>query len=133
YDLLSQQDHRANDRWNQNFKYFWLVVILICDGDAYFREELRNFLLAAGYPDVEFAATVRDAIAKVRGKRYSHILIGLSQPFSCERRWAAVIRRRQPGAKILFLVNAADQPSIRAASCEHVIKEYMFSNLLELL
>lgn len=110
-----------------------LVPILICDSDAYFREELQNFLLAAGYPDVEIAATVRDAIAKLREKRYKYVLIGVSQPFPCERRWAAVIRRRQPGAKILFLVSAADQPSIRATSCEHVIKEYMVSNLLELL
>ena len=110
-----------------------LVAILICDGDAYFREELRNFLLAAGYPDVEFAATVRDAIAKLRENGYKYVLIGVSQPFSSERRWAAVIPRRQPDAKIVFLVSAADQPSIRATSCEHVIKEYMFSNLLELL
>ncbi len=110
-----------------------LVAILICDGDAYFREELQNFLLAAGYRDIEFAATVRDAIAKLREKRYKYVLIGASQPFSCERRWAAVIRRRQPGAKILFLVSAADQPSIRATSSEHVIKEYMFSNLSDLL
>lgn len=110
-----------------------LVAILICDGDAYFREELQNFLFAAGYRDVEFAATVREALAKLRDKRYEYVLIGVSQPFSCERRWAAVIRRRQPAARILFLVSAADRPSIRATSCEHVIKEYMFSNLLEVL
>lgn len=110
-----------------------LVAILICDCDAYFREELRNFLLAAGYSDVELAATVRDALAKLREKRYKYVLIGVSQPFSWEQRWAAIIRRRQPAAKILFLVSAADQPLIRATSCEHVIKEYVFSNLLDLL
>ena len=110
-----------------------LVAILICDSDAYFREELQNFLLAAGYRDVEFAATVREALAKLRDKRYEYVLIGVSRTFSCERRWAAVIQRRQPAARILFLVSAADQPSIRATSCEHVIKEYMFSNLLEVL
>jgi DNA-binding NarL/FixJ family response regulator len=110
-----------------------LVAILICDSDAYFREGLQNFLLAAGYPDVELAATVRDAIATLREKRYSHVMIGVSQPFSCERRWAAVIRRRQPAAKIVFLLSAADRPSIRVTSCEHVIKENMFSSLLDLL
>ncbi|MDQ3775001.1 MAG: hypothetical protein M3461_11880 [Pseudomonadota bacterium] len=110
-----------------------LVAILICDSDAYFREELQNFLLAAGYPDVECAATVRDAMDKLRGKRYKYVLIGVSQPFSSERRWAAVIQRRQPAAKVLFLVSAADQPSIVGTSVDHVIKEYVFSNLLELL
>lgn len=110
-----------------------LVGLLICDSDAYFREELRNFLLAAGYRDAEFATTVREALAKLREKRYKYVFIGVSQPFLCERRWATVIRRRQPAAKILFLVSAADQPLIRATSCEHMIKEYVFSNLLELM
>ncbi len=110
-----------------------LVAILICDSDAYFREELQNFLLAAGYPDVDLAVTVREALAKLREKRYKYVLIGVSQPFSCEQRWATVIRRRQPAARILFLVSAADQPSIRATSFDHVIKEYVFSNLLELM
>ncbi|MGH2397672.1 MAG: hypothetical protein ACREXX_16225 [Gammaproteobacteria bacterium] len=109
------------------------VAILAYDSDAYFREELRNLLLAAGHSDVELVATVRDALAKLRERCYHYVLIGVSPPFSCQRRWAVVIGRRQPGARILFLVSAADQPSIRATSFDHVIKEYIFSNLLELL
>ena len=36
-------------------------AILICDRDALFREALRNFLLAAGYHQIEIATTLREA------------------------------------------------------------------------
>ena len=109
------------------------AILIICDRDTLFREALRNFLFAAGYVDVDVAATVRHALAKLRYQCYGHILIGVSKPFSRGRRLAAIARRRQPEAKILFLVSAQDQPFIRDASCEYVIKEYVFSNLLGLM
>lgn len=109
------------------------AILIICERDALFREALRNFLLAAGYAEVDVAATVREALAKLRHECFGHVLIGVSRPPSHERRLAAIARRRQPEAKILFLVSAQDQPFIRDASCEYVIKEYVFSNLLGLM
>ena len=110
-----------------------LPVILVCDRDFLFREALRNFLLAAGYAQVEVAATVQEALSGLRRKRYRHVLIGVSRPFSLGQRLAAVAQRRQPEAKIFFLVAARDQPFIKEASFETVIKEYVYSNLLELM
>jgi len=110
-----------------------LLAILIYDRDALFREELRNFLLAAGFAEVVIAATVREALVKLRGESFGHILIGISTPVSRERRLAAIARRRQPEAKILFLVSAQDQPFPRDAAFEYVIKEYVFSNLSGLM
>lgn len=109
------------------------AAILICDCDILFREALRNFLLAAGYSRVEVAATARDALAKLRRERYGYILIGVSQPFSRGQRLAAIVQWRQPKAKILILVSADDQPLIQDTSFDYVIKEYVFSNLLELM
>ena len=110
-----------------------LLAILIYDRDALFREALRNFLLAAGYAEVVIAATVREALAKLRCESYGHILIGISKPLSRGRRLAAIARKRQPEAKILFLVGAQDQPFARDAAFEYIIKEYVFSNLLGLM
>lgn len=110
-----------------------LLAILIYDRDSLFREELRNFLLAAGFAEVVIAATVREALVKLRGESFGHILIGISTPFSCERRLAAIARRRQPEAKVLFLVSAQDQPFPKAPVFECVIKEYVFANLLGLM
>ena len=108
-------------------------AILVYDRDALFREALRNFLLAAGYAEVVIAATVREALAKLRCESYGHILIGISAPLSRGRRLATIARRRQPEAKILFFVSAQDQPFARDAAFEYVIKEYVFSNLLGLM
>lgn len=110
-----------------------LPAILVYDWDSLFREALKNFLLAAGYSQVEVAATVREALAKLRRERYEHILIGVSRSFSRERRLATIAQRRQPEAKIFFLMSAKDQPFINDASFEYLIKEYVFSNLLELM
>jgi DNA-binding NarL/FixJ family response regulator len=110
-----------------------LPAILVCEPDILFREALRNFLLAAGYSQIEVAVTAREALAKLRCERYGYVLIGVSRPLSRGRRLAAVAQRRQPEARILFLVSADDQPFIKDASSEYVIviKEYIFSNLLE--
>ncbi len=110
-----------------------LRAILICDRDPLFREALRNFLLAAGYSEVDVAATIRVALTMLRRNVYGHILIGVSRTFVCERRLAAVARRRQPKAKILFLVSGDDQPAMKNAPFECIRKEQAFSTLLALM
>jgi len=108
-------------------------AILIYDRDALFREALRNFLLAAGYPQVEVAATVRHALASIRCRHYRHILISVSTRGSDARRLAAIARRRQPQAKILLLVSVQDQARVRDVSFDYVLKEDIFSDLLSLM
>jgi DNA-binding NarL/FixJ family response regulator len=108
-------------------------AILVCDRDRLFRETLKNFLLAAGYTHIEVVATGREALALLRRERFGCVMIGMSRPFSYERRLAAIARRRQPEATIFVLVAAADQPFIRNTSFKYLIKEHLFSNILELL
>ena len=110
-----------------------LSAILVYDRDTAFREALRNFLLAAGYAQVEVTATVQEALAKLRRERYRHVLIGVSRPFSLGQLLAAIARQRQPEAKIFILVAARDQPFIKDAKFQTVIKEYVYSNLVELM
>lgn len=110
-----------------------ISAILVYDRDTFFREELQNFLFAAGFSNVDLAATVQEALGRLRRKHYDKILIGLTPRQLCERRWAAVIQRRQPGAKIIFLMNAGEQPSVQESAFDHVIKEYVFSSLLDLI
>lgn len=110
-----------------------LPAVLIYDRDALFREALRNFLLAEGYPQVEVVKTARGALAKLRHERYGYVLIGVSRPLSSERRLAAIVQRRQPATRIFLLVSAKDQPFIKDPLFECVIKERVFSNMLELM
>ena len=109
------------------------AILIVCDRDVFFRESLRDFLLAAGYPEVEVAATVRHALAKIRYRHYLHILISVSTRGSDARRLAAIARRRQPQAKILLLVSVQDQARVRDVSFDYVLKEDIFSDLLSLM
>ncbi|MCU0736333.1 MAG: hypothetical protein MUF20_12605 [Methylotetracoccus sp.] len=108
-------------------------AVLVCDQDVVFREALRNFLLAAGYARVEVAATPCEAFPKLRWDHYRYVLIGVTRPFSRAWRLAAIARQRQREAKIFFLVEAMEQPFVGDASRDYVIKEYVFTNLLELM
>jgi len=110
-----------------------LSAILICDRDHLFREALRNFLLAAGYSQVEVVATAREALAKLRRQSYGHVFIGVARPLSRARRLAAIAQRRQPQAKIFLLIDANDLVVAPAGSSGYIIKEHAFTSLLNLL
>ena len=105
-------------------------AILICDRDSGFREALRNLLFAAGYPAVEVVGTVREGLARLRREVYGCVLIGIPRLGSTERRWAFVARRRQPRAKLLFVVPAMGTRPMDTERFEYVIKERAFSALL---
>lgn len=108
-------------------------AILICDREDLFREVLRNFLLAAGYSQVEVVATAREAMAKLHRQSFGHVFIGMAQPFLRARRLAVIAQRRQPGAKIFLLLNADDLVILPADSSDYIIKEHAFESLLNLL
>lgn len=108
-------------------------AILICDRDQPFCEALRNFLLAAGYAQVEVVATAREAMAKWRRQLYGHIFIGAARPFSKAWRLAVIAQHRQPEAKIFLLLNAKDIVIFPADSSNYIIKEHAFESLLNLL
>lgn len=110
-----------------------LLAVLICERDAGFREALRNFLFTAGYPKVDVVPTIREALAKLRQESYGCVLIGISRSHSVERRLLGVMQRRQPQAKVVFLVRADDAPFFKDNSLLYVIKERAFTTLLELL
>jgi DNA-binding NtrC family response regulator len=110
-----------------------LFAILVCDRDAAFREALRNFLFTAGYTKVHVVSTMREALAMLRRESYQCVLVGVSRSHLVERRLMCVVQRRQPKAKILFLISASDLPFVQDTSFVYVIKERAFTTLSELL
>jgi DNA-binding NtrC family response regulator len=104
-------------------------AILVCDRDALFREALRNFLLSAGYHQIEIATTLRDAMAKMRRERYRCIIVGVWRPPYSQRRFLAVVQQRQPHARVLFLVNADNAADADDSTGDFVTREHAFSVL----
>jgi DNA-binding response OmpR family regulator len=107
--------------------------ILVCDRDPEFRASVCNFLLSAGYAGVESVATVREAFPRLRSRDYGFILVGLSQPLSMARWVARLVRARQPQARVVFLISAADAALIADHSLVYALKERAFGALSELL
>ena len=107
--------------------------ILVFDRDRQLREGLRNFLLTSGYTHVHVVMSIRSALLKLRQERLDVILLGASPPIPAVRRLARVAQCRQPAAKIFQLVAVNDQTSFVDVPDGVILKEYMYSNLLELL
>lgn len=107
--------------------------IFIHDRDTAFREALKNFLLAAGYSEVETSATIRAALLKLHQGYFEYVLIGVSRSVIIGRYLARVGQHWQPHAKIFYLVSAMDQPFIKDTSCATIIKECVYSSLLKLI
>ena len=133
-------DLRGTEANSRRCYWAWIILamrpsvsILIFDLDALFREGLRNFLLAAGYQGVGVAATEPEALAKLTCGNYQYVLIGLSPLLSGGRELALEPRRLQSNAKIFPLISAENQPFIHNHALEYIIKESVFSNLLQLM
>jgi PleD family two-component response regulator len=108
------------------------LPILIFDDDDLFREGLRNFLLAAGYQRVDVAATPEEAMVQLTALPYPLIFFGISRDLSRGRRLVKQARRICPAARIFPLINAEHQPFIDDEAFEYIIKESVFSSILEL-
>jgi DNA-binding NarL/FixJ family response regulator len=110
------------------------VPILIFDEDRLFREAVRNFLLTAGCAPVDVARTAPEALANLNRCTYLYVFIGMSgYLFQRGRQLALQARQLQPGAHVFPLIDARDQPLIHDDAFEYIIKESVFSTMLELL
>lgn len=109
------------------------VPILIFDQDSLSREAVRNFLLAAGCAPVDVARTASEALAKLGRRKYHYVLIGISGYLLQGRQLALQARRLQPDAHVFPLIDARDLSLIHDDAFEYIIKESVFSTLLELM
>jgi DNA-binding NarL/FixJ family response regulator len=106
--------------------------ILIFDHDDVLREALRNFLLAAGYVDVEVAATTEETFGKLKAASF-HLVFFAITPFLSGRELLREAQRLAPDAKIFPLIDADDQQLIDNDDFDYVIKESVLSNVLGLV
>ena len=83
--------------------------ILIIEPDAQFREELYNFLLAAGYEQVTATDSVTTVLASIRHAAYDVILAAAAAPGAGGLQVAHDIAALSPTTKTILMINAEDQ------------------------
>lgn len=93
---------------------------------------LRNYLLSGGYPRVVGVATAKAVLAELRSRDYGYVLIELVDPIKRGEWMAQAIALRWPRLRVIVLVDGAALSQVRKNRryCV-VIKEYVFSNLLQ--
>ncbi len=112
--------------------------ILIIEPNAQLREEIVNFLLSAGYEEVEAPDSLPAAHDKFRQPEYEIIAADAGKPLNTGLQFAADLASLKPGARIIFLINAEDQQSwddivVQSAGVRFLIKTDFARNLLYLL
>ncbi|HEY3040106.1 MAG TPA: response regulator [Pyrinomonadaceae bacterium] len=83
--------------------------ILIVDSDDQFREGLYNFLLAAGYDDVDATKTFHAALARIRKSAYDVVVSNLDSRFSEGLAFAKRIVKVNPQMKLILMIGIEDQ------------------------
>jgi len=84
-------------------------TILIIEPDAQFREELYNFLLAAGYEQVTATDSLTSVFEPIRHAAYDVIFAAAAAPGADSLQVAQDIAALSPTTKTILMINAEDQ------------------------
>jgi DNA-binding NtrC family response regulator len=112
--------------------------ILIVEPNVQLREEVVNFLLSAGYEQVEQSASLSAALDKIRQSAYDVVVAGVGRPTSTGLQFATTLAQRSPNTRIILMIEAEDQQSWdqiapQFVEAQFLIKTDFARNLLHLL
>lgn len=111
--------------------------ILIVDSDAQFREGLYNFLLAAGYKEVDAAKTFDTALEKIKESGYDVVVSDAGSRFREGMSFAELVLKQNPEMKLILMIKLEDQQEWEekagATGFRILIKPTFPRNLLYLL
>jgi CheY-like chemotaxis protein len=113
-------------------------TILIIEPDAQFREELYNFLLAAGYEQVTATDSLPRVLESIRHAAYDIILAAAAAPGAGGLQVAQDIAAMSPTTKCILMINAADQDAwqqraVQVIGVHFLLKMHFVYNVLYLL
>jgi len=83
--------------------------ILIVDSDDQFREGLYNFLLAAGYEDVNATKTFQKALEKIKKSAYDVVVSEAGSRFTEGMSFAEGILKATPQVKLILMIKVEDR------------------------
>lgn len=113
-------------------------TILIIEPDAQFREELYNFLLAAGYEQVTATDSLTTVLESIRRAAYDVILAAAAAPGAGGLQVTQDIAALSPTTKTILMINAEDQSAWQQRAAQvigvHFLLKMTFAyNVLYLL
>ena len=112
--------------------------ILIIEPNAPFREELYNFLLAAGYEQVTATDSLTSVLEPIRHAAYDVIFAAAAAPGADGLQAAQDIAALSPTTKTILMINAQDQETwqqlaVHIVGVHFLLKMTFARNVLYLL
>ena len=113
-------------------------TILIIEPDTQFREEMYNFLLAAGYEQVTATDSWTTVLEPIRHAAYDVILAAAGAPGAGGLQVAQDIAAFSPTTKTILMINSEDQDAwqqraVQAIGGHFLLKMSFAYNVLYLL
>lgn len=84
-------------------------VILIVEPDSSFREELYNFLLSAGYENVDSVASFEQSFKRIMESRYDVVISDASACSTDGLRFARAVTKIRPGSEVILMISPETQ------------------------
>lgn len=103
--------------------------ILIVDRDTSFADELTNFLLAAGYRNIESLDNYKGALVRVKQNSFDVVLMDIFNPEMKGLEYAEKIRFLKPKIKIFLLI----EPEHHALINNELLREFKFKCVFKFL
>lgn len=111
--------------------------ILIVDSDDQFREGLYNFLLAAGYEDVDASKSFPIALEKIRKSAYDVVVTEAGSRFLDGLAFAESLTKANPELKLILMLKIEDQQNwkekVGSTRIQFLLKPTFPQSLLYLL
>lgn len=112
--------------------------ILIVEPNEQLREQIVNFLLSAGYENVEETDSLDAALDKIRQSDCDVTVADAGSPLTAGLSFAADLAGISPDTRIILMINAEDQQSwdqiaAQSVGIRFLIKTDFARNLLYLL
>jgi len=112
--------------------------ILILGRDIYFINELNNFLLAAGYRNIELLESYKSGLMKLKQNSIDIVMMDIFSPEMKEIKYAQKIRFLKPKIEIFLMIEPEhheliSEELLREAKFKCVFKPLIKENLLDSL
>ncbi|MDX2033445.1 MAG: response regulator [Blastocatellia bacterium] len=112
--------------------------ILIVEPNGQLREEIVNFLLSAGYENIEETGSLTTDLDKIFRSAYEVVVADVGKPLKAGLQFAADLAQLSPKTKLILMIEAEDQNSwdqiaARSVEVRFMIKTDFARNLPYLL
>ncbi|HJQ68511.1 MAG TPA: response regulator [Blastocatellia bacterium] len=113
-------------------------VILIVEPDTNFREELYNFLLSAGYENVDSVESFEQSLKRIEESCYDVVISDASVGPTDVLSFARAVTRIRPGSEVILMITPESQKewngqARNTGEFQCVVKTTFARNLLYLL